>query len=90
MGAIKRPALGQDELEVRVVVGQDRLHCRRDAAGAVVTGDTLSRGLERGLFPGVYLNQNNAYAYFQALDDLLRPGPTGTNVNDLWFGVMGG
>ncbi len=61
-----------------------------DAAGAVVTGDTLSRGLERGLFPGVYLNQNNAYAYFQALDDLLRPGPTGTNVNDLWFGVMGG
>jgi len=56
-----------------------------DAAGAVVTGDTLRRALEVGLLPEVYLKQNNSYQFFAALDDLLRPGPTLTNVNDLCF-----
>jgi glycerate 2-kinase len=57
-----------------------------DAAGAVVTGDTLRRALEKGLLPDAYLKQNNSYHFFAALDDLLRPGPTLTNVNDLCFG----
>lgn len=57
-----------------------------DAAGAVVTGDTLRRALELGLQPEAYLKQNNSYKFFAALDDLLRPGPTLTNVNDLCFG----
>ncbi len=56
-----------------------------DAAGAVVTGETLQRGAELGLSPEAFLDDNDAYAYFSALDDLLKPGPTGTNVNDLMF-----
>ncbi len=28
---------------------------------------------------------NDAYPFFDALDDLIRTGPTGTNVNDLLF-----
>jgi glycerate 2-kinase len=56
-----------------------------DAAGAVVTGETLSRGLSLGMKPVAFLDQNNSYAYFQALDDLLLTGPSGTNVNDLTF-----
>lgn len=54
-----------------------------DAAGAVVTGETLRRGQATGLFPEVFLGDNDAYSYFSALEDLLKPGPTGTNVNDL-------
>ncbi|MEM6292210.1 MAG: MOFRL family protein [Myxococcota bacterium] len=54
-----------------------------DAAGAVVDGATVIRALEAGLDPDAYLKANNAYAFFDALDDLLRTGPTGTNVCDL-------
>lgn len=56
-----------------------------DAAGAVVSHETLARGLRLGLDPDVFLAANDSYSYFSALDDLLRPGPTGTNVNDLTF-----
>lgn len=56
-----------------------------DAAGAVVSGETLQRGLDIGLSPETFLDDNNSYSYFSALDDLLKPGATGTNVNDLIF-----
>jgi len=54
-----------------------------DAAGAVVSGETLQRGLAAGLSPDGFLNDNDAYSYFSTLEDLLKPGPSGTNVNDL-------
>jgi glycerate 2-kinase len=56
-----------------------------DAAGAVVTGESFSRGLSLGLAPEVFLSQNDSYHYFEPLGDLLLPGPTLTNVNDLTF-----
>lgn len=56
-----------------------------DAAGALVNGDTLSRALALNLKPDDYLRNNDAYTFFAALGDLLRLGPTGTNVNDLTF-----
>jgi glycerate 2-kinase len=56
-----------------------------DAAGAVVTGETLQRGLDMGFSPETFLNDNDSHTYFNALDDLLKTGPSGTNVNDLVF-----
>ncbi|MBK9714116.1 MAG: DUF4147 domain-containing protein [Kouleothrix sp.] len=56
-----------------------------DAAGAVVTGETLARARALGLDADDFLRRNDAYRFFAALDDLLRPGPTLTNVNDLLF-----
>ena len=56
-----------------------------DAAGAVVTGESFRRAAGHGLNPGDYLDRNDSYTFFAALDDLLKPGPTGTNVNDLMF-----
>jgi len=56
-----------------------------DAAGAVVTGQTLQRALELGMHPQDYLDRNDSYHFFAVLDDLLKPGPTQTNVNDLSF-----
>ena len=53
------------------------------AAGAVVSGETLSRGQALGLDPQAFLLRNDAYHYFEPLGDLLKPGPTETNVNDL-------
>jgi glycerate 2-kinase len=56
-----------------------------DAAGAVVTAKTLKRGQKLRLFPQTFLDNNDAYHYFDPLGDLLKPGPSGTNVNDLTF-----
>jgi hydroxypyruvate reductase len=54
-----------------------------DAAGAVVTGATLDQARRAGLDAAAHLARNDAYPFFAALGDLLRPGPTHTNVNDL-------
>jgi glycerate 2-kinase len=56
-----------------------------DAAGAVLTGETLSRALELNLDPDDYLLRNDSYHFFDKLGALLKPGPTQTNVNDLAF-----
>jgi hydroxypyruvate reductase len=56
-----------------------------DAAGAVVTEQTLARAEQAGLIPDEFLARNDAYHFFQRLGDLLKPGPTLTNVNDLVF-----
>lgn len=56
-----------------------------DAAGAVVTGESYRRGVGMNLQPEDFLTRNDSYSFFAALDDLLKPGPTGTNVNDLVF-----
>ena len=56
-----------------------------DSAGAVVTGNTYRRARSLGLDPVEYLERNDSYSFFSVLDDLFKPGPTGTNVNDLVF-----
>lgn len=56
-----------------------------DAAGAVVTGETLLRARSLGLDVAGFLARNDSYAFFSALGDALKIGPTGTNVNDLSF-----
>ncbi len=59
-----------------------------DAAGAIVTGDTLARARALGLDPQKHLDDNDAYPFFAALGDLIITGATGTNVNDLMFGLI--
>jgi len=56
-----------------------------DAAGAVVTGETRGRAAIAGLDPSAFLAKNDAYHFFERLGDLLQPGSTRTNVNDLSF-----
>ena len=51
-------------------------------AGARVEPATLSRALAAGMKIEDFLERNDAYGYFSALDDLVTTGPTFTNVND--------
>ncbi len=53
-----------------------------EAAGAILTPDTLRRAELAGVDPVVALAQNDSYGFFAALGDLVVTGPTGTNVND--------
>jgi len=60
-----------------------------DGAGAVVTGETVARARALGLDPRTALETNDSYSFFDELGSLLRTGPTGTNVNDLLFVLVG-
>ena len=68
---------------VLVALGTDGTDGPTDAAGAVSTGETVARAREQGLDAVVCLDNNDAYPFFDTLGDLIRTGPTGTNVNDL-------
>jgi glycerate 2-kinase len=56
-----------------------------DACGAVVDGSTLARAAGLGLDGRACLANNDSYPFFNQLGDLIKSGPTGTNVNDLAF-----
>jgi hydroxypyruvate reductase len=60
-----------------------------DAAGAIATGETVAHARALGLDPQAALDANDSYPFFDALGDLILTGPTGTNVNDLLFVLVG-
>ncbi|CAN5142815.1 glycerate kinase [soil metagenome] len=60
----------------------DGIDGSEDNAGAYLAPDTLVRAKALGLDPADYLNNNDAYSFFEALGDLIVTGPTLTNVND--------
>ncbi|MEP3266277.1 MAG: glycerate kinase [Hyphomicrobiales bacterium] len=51
-------------------------------AGAFIDGNTIKDLQAKGLKPLDYLNGNDAYSAFEAIDALFVTGPTSTNVND--------
>lgn len=54
-----------------------------DAAGAIAFPDTVVRGRAAGLDAKAFLARNDSYRFFDPLGDLVRTGPTGTNVMDI-------
>ncbi len=74
---------------VILAAGTDGTDGPTDAAGAVVDGRTVSRAREIGLSPRRALDENDAYPFFQQLDDLVITGPTRTNVMDVRLVLLG-
>jgi len=60
----------------------DGIDGTEDNAGAVLGPDTLRRAAARNISAKARLADNDGYAFFAALDDLVVTGPTLTNVND--------
>ncbi len=60
----------------------DGIDGSEDNAGAYVSPDTLQRALKTGLNPRGHLADNDAYGFFEPIGDLVKTGPTLTNVND--------
>jgi len=54
-----------------------------DPAGALIDAATFAKMAAQGLQPLAYLDNNDATTFFEATGDLLLPGPTLTNVNDI-------
>ncbi len=60
----------------------DGIDGTEDNAGCIVTPDSLARARDAGMNPADYLENNDGYGFFSALDALVVTGPTRTNVND--------
>lgn len=57
-----------------------------NAAGAIVTGETVKLGEKKGLSASSFLADNDSFTYFDTLGEhLVITGQTGTNVADLLF-----
>ncbi len=69
--------------------GTDGTDGPTDAAGAVADGDTWARAKEVGLDPLRALEENDAYHFFEGLGDLIKTGPTLTNVMDILLLLAG-
>ena len=69
-------------------IGTDGIDGPTDAAGAIVDATTADRAAAAGLHPADYLEHNDSYHFFSALDDLVRTGPTGTNVGDVQVALI--
>ncbi len=57
-----------------------------DAAGAFVTGETAAQAAGQDLDIDLYLANNDSYTFFSTLNsglNLIKTGPTGTNVMDI-------
>ena len=80
-------ARGLEQLGPHIVaasVGTDGIDGPTDAAGAVVDSTTVARAIAAGAGDVErYLREHNSYLFFDLLGDLIRTGPTGTNVGDL-------
>ncbi len=53
-----------------------------EAAGALISPDTLARAREAGMDPHAMLKAHASGEFFKRLGDAVVPGPTFTNVND--------
>ncbi|MBK5290974.1 MAG: glycerate kinase [Acidobacteriia bacterium] len=59
------------------------------AAGAIADGQTLLRAAQAGLDAHAFLARNDSYHFFDPLADLIKTGPTRTNVNDVRLILVG-
>lgn len=69
--------------------GTDGTDGPTDAAGAITTGATLRHAERVGLSARDHLNRNDSYPFFERLGDLIKTGPTGTNVMDVHLLLAG-
>jgi hydroxypyruvate reductase len=75
--------LAEDAHCALAALGSDGTDGPTDAAGAFAFDDTVQRAQAMGLDPNEHLARNDSYTFLDRLGDLIRTGPTGTNVADV-------
>jgi glycerate 2-kinase len=86
--AFELSRLGANRHVAALFAGTDGIDGPTDAAGAISTPATVGRGNEAGLDGKSALDRNDCYNFFKALGDLVIIGPTGTNVADIFIGLV--
>jgi glycerate 2-kinase len=75
-------ALGEQYPVAALAGDTDGIDGSESNAGALLLADTAARARALELRAGDYLDRNDGYGFFSALDLLVSTGPTLTNVND--------
>ncbi len=84
-------ALGESGYGTRLAAlsaGTDGIDGPTDAAGAFIFDDTLQRAKAQSIDAADAQRRCDAYNFFRRLGDLLVIGPTGTNVSDIFIGLL--
>jgi hydroxypyruvate reductase/glycerate 2-kinase len=68
--------------------GTDGTDGPTDAAGAFVSGETVTQARRLGLDPEDYIRNNDSYNFFKKINSLFITGPTGTNVMDIQMVII--
>ncbi|NDL65831.1 glycerate kinase type-2 family protein [Acerihabitans arboris] len=76
-------AIGGEKGIWAIAGDSDGIDGTEDAAGALISPDILTRAHEIGLDSKKMLAEHDSYSFFAALDELIKTGPTLTNVNDI-------
>ncbi len=69
--------------------GTDGTDGPTDAAGAIADGETIGRAERAGIDAKNLLARNDSYHFFEPLGDLIKTGPTNTNVMDVRVILVG-
>jgi hydroxypyruvate reductase len=83
------PELAAMRDTVVLAAGTDGSDGPTAAAGAVADPTTLERARAQGLDIRRALAENDSNRIFAALDDLVVTGPTGSNLMDVYLGLIG-
>ncbi len=79
---------GSEDNIVMLSGGTDGTDGPTDAAGGLADPYSAQRGRDQGMELGVYLADNDAYHYLEAAGDLIKTGPTLTNVMDIRLALI--
>ncbi|MGH8012628.1 MAG: glycerate kinase type-2 family protein [Candidatus Binataceae bacterium] len=86
--ALELGVRGAGRCIMAIFAGTDGVDGPTDAAGAIITPETIARASEAGFDAQVALHRNDSYPLFKALGDALLIGPTGTNVADVFIALI--
>jgi len=75
-------AIGNEPRVHAIAADTDGIDGTEDNAGAVFGPTTYARAQAQSLDLSDYLQRHDAYSFFDELEDLVKTGPTRTNVND--------
>ncbi len=73
-----------------ISVGSDGTDGPTDAAGGYVDGDTMAALSAKGISWQAMMENHDSHHALEAVEGLIRTGPTGTNVNDISIALLGG
>jgi hydroxypyruvate reductase len=71
-----------------LAAGTDGTDGPTDATGAIADGETIFMAIENNLAAREYLENNDAYHFFEQTGSLLKTGATQTNVMDIVVGII--
>jgi glycerate 2-kinase len=79
---------GNQTMLAALSAGTDGIDGPTDAAGAFIFGDTLPRAQAQSIDAVDAQHRCDAYNFFHRLGDLFVTRPTGTNVSDIFIGLL--